>query len=53
MQIVDLKGGILATLPMGKQASGNHEMRWDGKNAAGQTVPVGLYLVRLLTPGKI
>lgn len=45
--VYNLSGVQVKTLVSCRQPSGEHEIRWDGKNGRGQDVPRGVYLYRL------
>jgi hypothetical protein len=47
LDIHDAKGHRLRTLVAGQLAAGHQEFAWDGRDAAGRSLPAGLYLVRL------
>ncbi len=51
LEVFDVAGARVATLAEGGWAAGRHRLRWDGRSGDGRTVPAGLYLVRLTTPG--
>jgi len=48
VQISDAAGTPVQTLDLGAQNAGNIGFQWDGKNAAGQTLPPGIYNVQAL-----
>ncbi len=43
--VYDLRGDVLARLPIGAQQAGPQVARWDGRDLRGQLVSPGLYLV--------
>ncbi|MFJ5240551.1 flagellar hook assembly protein FlgD [Pseudomonas neuropathica] len=43
LKITDADGKAIRTIDMGAQSAGNASFIWDGKNDAGETVPVGTY----------
>jgi hypothetical protein len=47
LEITDLQGRQLVLLKSGKLEAGSHQIQWDGRNAAGNRLASGLYLVRL------
>jgi len=47
--ISDLQGRIVRHLTTGNFSSGNHLMRWNGRDNAGNKVSSGLYLIQLRT----
>jgi|GEM_PF-3004891 len=47
LTVYDVQGRRLATLENGVQAAGDHERRWDGRDAEGRPLPSGLYLYRI------
>lgn len=49
--IYDVLGRLVATLGAGERAAGEHELRWAGTDASGQSVAAGMYFLRLETPG--
>jgi hypothetical protein len=48
VQVVSLKGRIVATLTRGGMQAGSHEARWNGTTEQGALAPAGAYLVRLI-----
>lgn len=46
--VYNLLGQEIARLVDGVQAAGRYSVRWDGKNATGQTVSSGVYVYRLV-----
>jgi len=53
LAIFDVRGREVNTLVSGPQDRGWHEVSWDGRNTAGETVASGVYFVRLESGGKI
>lgn len=51
VSVYDLLGRRIRVLFEGPCASGSHTIRWDGRDARGQAMVSGLYLVRLETKG--
>lgn len=47
LQIYDVNGAVVQTIVSGLQNAGAHEVVWDGRNRAGQTVAAGTYLYRM------
>jgi hypothetical protein len=47
MSVFDLAGRVVAELQHGRWAAGEHELRWDGRDAAGRPLGGGVYFVRL------
>ncbi|NQV49665.1 MAG: T9SS type A sorting domain-containing protein [Candidatus Marinimicrobia bacterium] len=47
LQIYDLHGTLVQTLSTGYHTSGTHSFSWNGMDVNGNTVPSGVYLVRL------
>jgi hypothetical protein len=50
VEIFDLSGRILRSLPLGHLAAGTQRAVWDGRDDRGALVAAGLYAVRVLTP---
>lgn len=46
----DVRGRALCTLERGRQASGSHVLRWDGRLDGGRRPPSGVYFLRVATP---
>jgi hypothetical protein len=51
LDMIDVRGRLLATLVNGYLAAGPHQAQWNGRDAAGATAPSGIYFARL-TDGK-
>jgi len=47
LAIYDLSGKKIRTLVNERQGSGSCQIRWDGRNDAGQLVASGLYVYKL------
>ncbi len=47
IQIFNILGQEIRTVVDGHQAAGSYSVMWDGRDAAGQVVPSGVYLYRL------
>ena len=45
LSVVDLSGRIVRTLASGPQSAGRHELNWNGRSDAGQSMPAGAYFV--------
>ena len=45
LSVLDLSGRLVKTLVRGAQSAGRHEMSWDGRTDAGQSLPAGAYFV--------
>jgi len=43
VNILDNQANVVRTLDLGPQAKGTHEFQWDGKDAAGNSLPNGNY----------
>ena len=52
LEIFDASGRRVRSLVRGMLAAGQHRMSWDGKDAAGRSVPSGRYLLRLQACGQ-
>ncbi len=52
IEIVDLAGRIVRTLPVAFGTPGWHEVAWDGRDGAGRPAGAGTYWVRLAQPGE-
>ncbi|MCB9232701.1 MAG: choice-of-anchor B family protein [Bacteroidia bacterium] len=53
LDILDLKGSLLANLTHQNYAPGTHEFSWNGKDNQGAILPAGVYLLRLTTEEAI
>jgi hypothetical protein len=49
LQVFDTAGRLLTSLKDGRQEAGLHRVTWDATDAAGRTVPSGVYVYRLRT----
>jgi hypothetical protein len=49
LRIYDLLGKVVATLVSQKQGAGNYRVYWDGKDSIGQSLPAGIYFMKLTT----
>lgn len=47
VDIVDARGARVRTLFSGSQERGDHELAWDGRDAAGRRVAAGIYFVNV------
>ncbi len=47
LRIVDLGGREVSSITTPLLGAGTHELRWDGEDAAGRTLPNGVYFYRL------
>jgi len=47
LAVYNLVGQIVATLATGERRAGTHQVRWDGRDQAGEALASGLYLYRL------
>jgi flagellar hook assembly protein FlgD len=45
--VFDVRGARVATLISGQLPAGVHRVVWDGRDASGKLVPVGLYVFEL------
>ncbi len=52
LEIYDVIGTRIRTLNVGSQEQGEHLLVWDIRNEAGQSVPRGIYFVRLKAAGE-
>lgn len=48
LQIVDLRGRLVATLVDQPLEAGRHRVEWDGRDPAGRALPSGVYIARLV-----
>ena len=51
IQIFALDGSIVKVLNRGRQAAGDYEVLWDGRNEGGRIVARGPYFLRVVAPG--
>lgn len=52
LRIYDSAGRLVTTLVDGVQSAGSHTVVWDGTDAAGRSLPSGLYFARLVSAGR-
>ena len=53
LRVFDLRGRLVQTLAAGEQVdAGRHQRTWNGRDAAGQAVPAGIYVCRLDAAGR-
>jgi hypothetical protein len=53
LRVYDGRGRLIRTLLSERRDAGWHRVDWEGCNAAGETVPSGIYLFRLETAGGL
>jgi hypothetical protein len=53
IDILDVRGARIATLLDARMPAGPAQLRWNGRNAAGQRVSAGLYVYRLETSNGV
>ncbi len=53
LEVYDLLGHKISTLVSGVQASGEHQVQWNGTDDLGQTVSSGVYLYRLTSGQRV
>lgn len=53
LTVYNLLGQTVKTLVSGRVPAGNHEVSWDGKSDAGQSVSSGVYIYRLEADGLV
>jgi hypothetical protein len=51
LRVLAVDGRVVTTLADGRLAGGAHRLIWDGRDAQGQPVPAGVYLLRLSSTG--
>jgi hypothetical protein len=51
MDVFDASGRRVRGIPVGFQSAGEHVLRWDGRDGAGQSVATGVYFLRLGVDG--
>jgi hypothetical protein len=51
LSVYDVRGRRVAVLASGEMTSGLHQITWEGRDDQGQSLPSGVYLYRLVTPG--
>ena len=47
VELYDLSGRKLATIHKSESLSGRFSFSWDGRNSQGETLPLGVYLLRM------
>lgn len=47
LELHDVRGARVRTLAEGVRGAGAHEVAWDGRDAAGRSLPAGVYLARM------
>ncbi|MGH7492779.1 MAG: InlB B-repeat-containing protein [bacterium] len=52
LKIYNEAGQLVRTLVAGEKAAGQHTLRWNGRNQAGQMVAAGMYLYQLIVSGE-
>lgn len=52
VDVLDLAGRLVSRIARGSQGAGEHVVRWDGRDARGDAMPPGLYLVRVDANGR-
>ncbi len=53
LEIFDAAGALVRRITRGSESPGLHQVQWDGRDAAGRGLPVGLYLLRMKTPAGV
>ena len=53
VEVLNLKGERVAVLMDAALTAGEHEARWDGRDATGREAPSGVYLARLTADGAV
>jgi flagellar hook assembly protein FlgD len=53
LTIHDVAGRRVRKLVDGARTAGRHDVRWDGRDDAGQTVAAGVYLARVVAAGGL
>jgi aminopeptidase N len=51
IDVYDVSGAYVQTLLNASRGAGYHEVTWDGKNSAGESVSSGVYFVRMQSAG--
>lgn len=51
LQVLDLRGRLVATITKGVRPAGQHRCTWNGRDASGRAVASGVYGARLVAPG--
>ena len=52
LRVYDLQGRLVRTLLHEEMSGGRHRAEWDGRDERGEPAASGVYLVRLLMPGR-
>jgi hypothetical protein len=52
LEIFTARGERVARPLQGRLESGDHEVRWDGRDTAGRNLPSGVYLARITVAGE-
>lgn len=52
LALFDVRGRLVRELATGPQPAGERQVEWDGRDALGQRVPAGFYVVRLEAGGR-
>lgn len=52
IRLYDVRGALVHTLVEAPTDPGVHRLDWDGRDAAGRTLPAGLYFIRLQASGR-
>jgi flagellar hook assembly protein FlgD len=52
MDVFDAGGRRVRGIPVGFRSAGEHVLRWDGRDGAGQPVATGVYFLRVGVDGK-
>jgi len=47
--VYDLRGRLVQTLWDGEQGGGSHQLYWNGRDASGNEMPSGSYLIQMTT----
>ena len=50
VRVFDLSGRLVRTLADGEMGAGEHTLVWDARDAAGRTLPPGVYVLHVTTP---
>ena len=53
LSVHDVRGRLVRSLSDQQLAAGRHEIRWDGRDAAGARVAAGVYFFRLRAAGLV
>ena len=52
-RVFNLTGDWIKTVLWGTQTAGSHQLSWNGTNNFGQSVPEGVYVMSLLSEGRV